>query len=102
MTISPYWLDLGTREPASEVGSYSFASAFLREDLLEGDPWTQLVKRLKTAPGWKNLGDTAFERCFTSLEPVELCVTVRRSDDYADNKQVPGYVVMIKAHLSSH
>jgi hypothetical protein len=76
MTISPYWLDLGTRAPESDVGSYSFASWFLREDLPGGDAWTQLVKRLKTVPDWKDAGDTAFERCFTSRERVELCVSV--------------------------
>jgi hypothetical protein len=99
ITISPYWLNEGTRLPSPEVGSYSFESPFLREDLPDSEPWTRLVKRLKAGPGWDNAADTPFKRCFASPDRVELCVRVLRRDDYPDNKRVSGYVALIEAHL---
>jgi hypothetical protein len=99
ITISPYWLDEATRLPSPEVGSYSFESPFLREDLPDSEPWTRLIKRLQAGPGWDRAGDTPFKRCFASPERVELCVTVMRRDDYPDNKKVSGYIVLIEAHL---
>lgn len=102
LTISPYWLALGSRSPYPEVGSYSFESLFLREDLPDSEPWTRLVKRLKAGPGWDAAASTPFKRCFTSPDRVELCVSVLRKDDYPDNKKVSGYVVVIEAHLPDH
>jgi len=99
ITISPYWLDLSTRLPYPEAGSYSFESPFLREDLPGDEPWTRLVKRLKAGPGWNGVDGTPFKRCFTSTDGVELCVRVLRRDDYPDNKKVSGYVVLVEAHL---
>lgn len=99
ITISPYWLDEGTRLPDPEVGSFSFESPFLREDLPGTEPWTRLVKRLKAGPGWADAAGTPFKRCFASPERVELCVSVLRKDDYPDNKKVSGYVVVVEAHL---
>lgn len=102
MTISPYWLDQGTRQPHPEDGSYSFESPFLREDLPGSEPWTRLVKRLKAGPGWADDADTPFKRCFASPDRVELCVRVLRDDEYPDNKKVSGYVVVVEAHLPDH
>lgn len=99
ITISPYWRDLGTRLPMPEVGSYSFESPFLREDLPGSEPWTRLVKRLEADPAWNRLDHTPFKRCFASPDRVELCVMVLRQDDYPDNKKVSGYVAFIEAHL---
>ena len=99
ITISPYWLDLATRLPYPEVGTYSFESPFLREDLPDSEPWTLLVKRLKASSEWNHGADTPFKRCFTSTDRVELCVRVLRTDDYPDNKKVSGYVALVEAHL---
>jgi hypothetical protein len=102
ITISPYWLNEGTRQPFPEAGSYSFESPFLREDLPDSEPWTRLVKRLKAGPGWDNAASTPCKRCFTSPDRVELCVIVLRKDDYPDNKRVSGYVAVVEAHLPDH
>jgi len=99
ITISPYWLNEGTRLPYPEVGSYSFESPFLREDLPGSEPWTRLVKRLQAGPGWDAAASTPIKRCFTSPDRVELCVIVLRKDDYPDNKKVSGYVAVVEAHL---
>jgi|SRR5579864_3674649 len=99
VTISPYWLDEATRLPKPEAGSYIFDSPFIREDLPGTEPWTLLIKRLRSGPGWDNGADTPFKRCFVSPDRVQLCVRVLRSDDYPDNKRVPGYVALVEAHL---
>jgi hypothetical protein len=99
LTISPYWLDLGTQRPGGKVGYYSFSSPFISERLDLNDSWTQLLRRLMRESGWSSNASQQFQLCFTSLERIELCFLVLSAKDYTNNIERNGYRVVIEAHI---
>jgi len=99
LTISPFWLDQGTRLPEPNPGYYSFGSPFLDESLDGNDPWTQLLRRLKQEPGWTVTAYRQFHRCFAPSDAPELCLDVYGIKDYPDNIEKNGYVIGITARL---
>ena len=99
LTISPFWLDLGTALPSPQVGSYSFSGPFLPEKLEGDDPWTKLVGRLMKDPSWKKEGRQPFRRCFPSTDGAEFCIDVFKGEDYVDNKPIPGFGVGVMARV---
>jgi hypothetical protein len=101
LTIYPYWLDLGSQLPESKVGYYSFSSPFMSEILDKDDHWTRLLRRLKTEPGWDDSAEMPFQRYFTSLNGIELCIEVFSVVYYPANKISKGYIVTITAHLKN-
>jgi hypothetical protein len=99
LSISLYWLDLGTRLPYQKVGYFSIDSPFLSEHLTEDGAWTQLVRRLKAKPGWNEAAAVQFRRCVTSSAGAELCIEVLRDEGYSDdNKPRTGHVAVVTAH----
>lgn len=98
LTISPFWLDLGTRAPSPKPDYYSFGSPFLPESLNQDDPWTQLVRRLKREPGWKTTESVQFRRCYSFPDGRELCLEVYGDEDYTGNQKKNGYLVVITVH----
>jgi hypothetical protein len=64
------------------------------------DPWTQLLRRLKSEPGWNSGGRLQFQRCFTSLQKNEICFSVFGETDYTNDRERNGYVVRITVHPS--
>jgi hypothetical protein len=100
LTIGPYWLDLATQLPEQRAGYYAFGSPFISEDLKPTDPWTQLLRRLKSEPGWNSGGRPQFQRCFTSLQKNEICFSVFGETDNTNDRERNGYVVRITAHPS--
>jgi hypothetical protein len=98
LTISPFWLDLGTQGPSPKPDYYSFSSPFLPESLNENDPWTQLVRRLKQEPGWNKAQSVQFRRCYAFPDGRELCIEVYGDQDYAGNPKKIGYAVVITVH----
>jgi hypothetical protein len=99
LTISPYWLDLGTRLSERKVGCYSFASPFISEKLDMNDPWTQLLRLLIRESDWSSNAKQQFQRCFISLEGIEICVKVFGIKDYTNTIQRHGYHVVIEAQI---
>jgi hypothetical protein len=100
LSIGPFWLDLGTGAPNSQPGYYLFGSPFLPETLRSGDPWTRLVRRLRSEPGWNNSKVPQFQRCVTSPERTEICIRVYGTTDYTNNVERNGYSATITAHPS--
>ncbi len=99
LTISPYWLDLGTSLPNRREDYYSFSSPFVSEKLDQDEPWTMLVRHLKSDPEWKNDERVQFRRCFAFLEAMELCIEVYSDDNYEpDNKKKVGHLVIITVY----
>jgi len=101
LTISPFWLDLGTRLPEAKAGHYSFGSPFLLEDRDRNDPWTRLLGRFMGESDWSRKNRQPFRRCVTSAEKIELCIDVFAAVDYTGNIQRNGYRIEIEAHLNS-
>ncbi len=99
LTISPFWLDLGTALPSPQVGAYSFSGPFLPEKLEGDDPWTKLVRRLEKDPSWKKEGRQPFHRCFASTDGTEICLDVFKGQDYKDNKPIEGFGVGVIARI---
>lgn len=81
LTLAPYWLDLATALPNSRLGYYSFSSPFIAEGLKANDPWAQMLKRLKSEPGWDSKGIPQFQRCFASTDKTQICVAVYATKD---------------------
>ncbi|MGC1380389.1 MAG: hypothetical protein WA814_05125 [Candidatus Baltobacteraceae bacterium] len=100
LTLAPYWLDLATALPNSRPGYYSFSSPFIAEDRKAGEPWAQMLKRLKREPGWDSKGFPQFQRCFTATDKTGICVAVYASKDYTNNVERDGYMEMITIHAS--
>jgi hypothetical protein len=98
LTISPYWLDLGTQRPEPKAGYYSFSSPFISEKLDLNDPWTQLLRRLMKEYVWDRNAMQHFQGHFKSLDGVELSVWVFGAKDYPNNVERNGYCVVIEAH----
>ena len=92
LTISPFWMDLGTREPDPKPGYYSFTSPFVAESANDG--WARLLSSLKNLPGWSPNGRPQFERCWESNNR-ELCVDVYGATDYASTPERSGYAISI-------
>jgi hypothetical protein len=100
LTLAPYWLDLATALPNSRPGYYSFSSPFLTKDAKANDPWTRMLRRLKTEPGWNAGAFPQFQRCFAPTGTTELCISVYGSKDYTDNVERDGYMEMLTVHSS--
>jgi hypothetical protein len=100
LTLGPYWLDLATALPNSRPGYYSFSSPFIAEDPKANDPWTQMLKRLKTEAGWSSKAFPEFGRCFTSTDKTVVCVAVYASKDYTGNVEHDGYMETITIRAS--
>lgn len=99
LTISPYWLNLGTRFPEPKVGYYSFQSPFISERLNLNDTWMQFLQRLMRESDWSTNTKKQFHRCFTSLEKRELCIEVFSTEDYTDNIARKGYIIVIEVRI---
>ncbi len=99
LTLSPFWLDLGTRLPDEKPGYYSFDSPFISQKLDSDDPWTHVVQRLQRARDWKASARVKIERCFSSTDGVGICVEVIDQETYAGSNVVHGYAVIVTAHV---
>ena len=98
LTLAPYWLDLATALPNSRPGYYSFSSPFIAQDLKSNDSWTQMLKRLKSEPGWDSKGFPQFQRCFTSADKTGICIAIYGNKDYINNVERDGYMETITIH----
>jgi hypothetical protein len=101
LIISPYWLDLATRLPESKLGYYSFGSPFISDEFDPNGPWTQILLRLMREPGWNADAKQPFNRCFTSMKEIDLCVDVFHMKDYTNNIERNGFRIEIEAHIKN-
>jgi hypothetical protein len=97
LSVAPFWLDLATRHPDPQPGSYSFSSPFLSDATVATDPWTALLARLQKDKSWHSGQGTPLKRCFDFPDKKQLCITVFGSKDYAANKD--GYTITVSVRL---
>jgi hypothetical protein len=98
LSLSSFWLDLGTALPATRSGYFSFGSPFISESPDPNDPWTRIFQRLRSEPQWNRGAVPQLRNCFTSAEEAELCVELYAVSDYTHNVERHGYIVRILAH----
>ncbi|MBV8152891.1 MAG: hypothetical protein JOY98_00600 [Candidatus Eremiobacteraeota bacterium] len=95
LTIAPYWLDLGTRAPDPQPGSFSVTSPFVADGAT--DSWGRLLGRLRDEPGWTSGERPEFRRCFASADKTQLCIEIYAATDYESKPERQGYIVVITA-----
>lgn len=98
LRISPFWLEQNTALPQPD-DIHLVGSPFVANALSGFDPWTALIKRLRSEPDWRDAEWQPFERCFESPGQPRLCLLVQHAVHYPDNRKVDGFYVMITARL---
>lgn len=98
LSISPYWLDLGSRAPDPKPGFYSFASPLVPSSLKGDGEWTKLLRRLKQNALWNEKTDdkVLFRREFSLKNGDTMNLEVYPDQDFHDKKK--GYKVVITVH----
>jgi hypothetical protein len=97
LTIAPFWLALATSLPNPQPGHYSIGSDSLPVSLPRDDPWSQIARRLKAEPGWRDDANPRATRCFEGESGTELCFSVAAGTDYPNNIPMAVYVVGLVA-----
>ena len=86
LSISPYWRDTSTQEPAPEwnkLGGFSFGSQEISLTLTNDDPWTRLIKRLSATDElkphlWQKTTALLFSRLFQSSDGTKFTLEIYR------------------------
>jgi hypothetical protein len=93
ITVSPYWLDLGTRGPDPRPGYCTFSSPFISEQLNADDHWVHVIRNLKKDARWNSTAYPQLERCFALEDGKQFCIQVVSSNDY--DTKTKGHIVQV-------
>lgn len=96
LSISPFWLDFGTKLPNSEPYTYSFSSPFISNNVDESDAWSTLISRVHAQPEWNEGNKIEFERSFDFPER-KVTIQIYSDKDYSTNSK--GHVAYFTVKL---